>query len=131
MANTGVAKRNNRELQTTEQLSSSVTYTPRVDIVETEEETLLYADLPGVRPDDLDVQFENGELAIRGKCAPRHGGGTLLFSEYGVGDFYRAFGIAQEVDASRISAELKNGVLTLRLPKSEAVKPKRIEVKSE
>jgi len=66
-------------------------FTPRVDIVETEEELLLLADVPGVKPEDVDVRFDNGELIIDGRCAARHEGANCLLSEYGVGDFYRAF----------------------------------------
>jgi HSP20 family protein len=106
-------------------------YTPRVDIVETEAELLLLADLPGVKPEDVDVRFDNGELIIDGRCAPRHEGANYLLSEYGVGDFYRAFSISQRIDWQKISAELKNGVLTVHLPKAETVKPKKITVKGE
>jgi HSP20 family protein len=106
-------------------------FTPRVDIMETEEESLLLADLPGVKPEDVDVHFDNGELSIDGRCAPRHQGANYLLSEYGVGDFYRAFTISEQIDWQKISAELKNGVLTVYLPKAETVKPRKITVKGE
>ena len=106
-------------------------FTPRVDIVETDEESLLLADLPGVKPEDVDVRFDNGELIIDGRCAPRGQGATCLLSEYGVGDFYRAFSISEHIDWQKISAELKNGVLTVHLPKAATVKPKKITVKGE
>jgi HSP20 family protein len=99
--------------------------------METEEESLLLADLPGVKPEDVDVRFDNGELIIDGRCAPRHEGANYLLSEYGVGDFYRAFSISEHIDWQKISAELKNGVLTVHLPKAETVKPKKITVKCE
>ena len=99
--------------------------------METEEESLLLADLPGVKPEDVDVRFDNGELIIDGRCAPRHEGANYLLSEYGVGDFYRAFSISEHIDWQKISAELKNGVLTVHLPKAETVKPKKITVKGE
>jgi len=106
-------------------------YTPRVDILTTEEESLLLADLPGVKPEDVDVRFDNGELVINGRCAPRQGGANYLLSEYGVGDFYRAFSISELIDWQGIAAELKNGVLTVHLPKAATVKPKQITVKGE
>lgn len=106
-------------------------YTPRVDIWESEEELVLYADLPGVKAEDVDIRFENNELEIRAKCPERQERGEFLLHEYGVGDFYRAFRITEEVDPDKISAELKHGVLTVRIPKSDAVKPKRISVKGE
>jgi len=105
-------------------------FTPRVDILETEDELTLLADMPGVRPEDADVRFENGELVVHGRCPDRHAERSFLYAEYGVGDFYRVFTINEDVDSSKIAAELKNGVLTVHLPKAEAVKPRKIAVKS-
>lgn len=119
------------DLATPERTYSGATYTPRCDIFETDDELLLCADLPGVEPGDADVRFENGELTIYARCAPRQEGVNYLDCEYGVGDYYRAFSIGEAVDSDMIAAELKNGVLTVHLPKSEAVKPKRIAVKAE
>jgi HSP20 family protein len=113
------------------EVTPGLCYTPRVDIVATEEECLLLADLPGVKPEDVDVRFENGELVVDGRCAPRHEGANYLMSEYGVGDFYRAFTISEQIDWQKISAELKNGVLTVHLPKAETAKPRKITVKGE
>jgi HSP20 family protein len=113
------------------EVTPGICYTPRVDIIETEEESLLLADLPGVKPEDVDVRFENGELVVDGRCAPRHEGANYLMSEYGVGDFYRAFTISEQIDWQKISAELKNGVLTVHLPKAETAKPRKITVKGE
>lgn len=103
------------------------TFTPRVDIFEAEKELVVYADLPGVKPEDLDLQFEKGELILRATCPPRRAGGFVR-QEYGVGDFYRAFTVAEEIDADKIAAELKNGVLTVRLPKAEKAQPRKIQV---
>jgi HSP20 family protein len=102
-------------------------FTPRVDVLETDNDLVLYADLPGVKPDDLDVQYEKGELTVRGRC-PATAAPSFLQQEYGVGDFYRAFTITEDVDADKIAAELKHGVLTVRLPKAEAVKPRKIHI---
>jgi HSP20 family molecular chaperone IbpA len=104
------------------------TYTPRFDICETDDELVLYGDLPGVEPADLDIRFENRELTILGKVAPRHTERRSVYSEYGIGDFYRTFAIGEAIDGERIAAELKNGVLAVHLPKSDAVKPRRIAV---
>jgi len=122
MANTQTLERNCAARQTT--------YTPRVDIHETDEELTLYADLPGVRPEDLELHFEDNELTVHGRVAPRHGTDQGVSCEYGPGDFHRVFRINEEIDASSISASLKNGVLTLRLPKSERVRPRKIDVKN-
>jgi HSP20 family protein len=105
-------------------------YTPRFDIWEGDEELILYCDLPGVDPDHLHIQFENRELTLNGKVCRRNSGVDYLHSEYGVGDFYRSFMIGEAINADAISAELKDGVLTLHLPKAENAKPRRIEVKN-
>lgn len=105
------------------------TYTPQFDIWEGEDELLLYGDLPGVSGDDLDIRFEHRELSIRGKVEARHEGDFLL-NEYGIGNFHRTFTVGEAIDAEKISAEIKHGVLILHLPKSEKVKPRRIEVKA-
>lgn len=106
----------------------SACYTPRVDLVELEDAFILYADMPGVKPEDLDIRFENGELTLHGKCAALAGQRNVLAAEYGVGDYYRAFSLGQHLDAEKISAELKQGVLTLRVPKAEVVRPRKIQV---
>ncbi len=130
MSNTVTKHEKDTDVATLERTRGGVTFNPRVDIWESEDELVLYADLPGVRPEDLDIRFENRELTIHGKVAPRYQDFEFTYNEYGIGDFYRSFSIGESIDAEKISAELKGGVLTLHLPKTEAVKPRRIEVKS-
>ena len=113
------------------EVTHGVWYTPRVDILETDEELTLFADLPGTKAADVDVRFENGELRLQAQCPARQQETSYLLSEYGVGDFYRAFSINQDINPDKIVAELKNGVLTLHLLKSEAVKPRKIAIKGE
>lgn len=125
-----LAKKEQSGVATLERTRGGVTYTPRIDIWESDEELVLYADLPGVSPEDLDIQFENRELRIHGKVGPRHEDRNFLYGEYGIGDFYRTFTIGETIDSKKISAELQNGILTLHLPKTEAVKPRRIAVKA-
>lgn len=103
------------------------TYTPRVDILETDEELTLYVDLPGVRSEDMELLFEQNELILRGKVQPRASEQALL-CEYGIGDFHRAFRIGNDIDTTRIQAVLKNGVLTVHLPKAAKMQPRRIDV---
>lgn len=131
MVNGPAIKKEQRTELDKPEVAPGLSFTPRVDIMETEEESLLLADLPGVKPEDVDVRFDNGELIIDGRCAPRHQGANYLLSEYGVGDFYRAFSISEQIDWQKISADLKNGVLTVHLPKAETVKPRKITVKGE
>ena len=126
---TELAKQEQQDITTVERTHGGLTYRPRIDIWESENELVLYADLPGVAPDDLDIQFENRELRIHGKVKPRHQNINFVDGEYGIGDFYRTFTIGESVDAEKISAELNDGVLALHLPKVEAVKPRRIEIK--
>jgi HSP20 family protein len=113
------------------QPKSDNTYAPRVDIFESEDELVLYADMPGVKPGDADVRFENGQLVLHGRCSPRSQQTRNLVSEYGVGDFFRAFTINEDINPDKISADLKQGVLTVHLPKAEEVKPRKIAVKGE
>ena len=103
-------------------------FTPRVDVVETEDALTLYADLPGVKQEDVSLTCKGDELILHAACAPRHLGKRKLYAEYGVGDFYRAFKIAEQVETGGIEASLKDGVLTVRVPKAESVRPKRIAV---
>ena len=105
------------------------TFVPRFDIWEGDHELLLYGDLPGVAVEDLDIRFENHELTILGRVQPRYEG-EFLSAEYAMGDFHRTFSVGESIDAEKISAEMHNGVLKLHLPKSEKVKPRRIEVKA-
>src|SRR5688572_19517222 len=97
---------------------------PRVDIYETDQEILLYADLPGVAPGNVDLRYERGELMLHGKRAARDEAGEAILGEYEGGDFYRVFQLHEAIDSSKINAELKQGVLTVHLPKHEAVKPR-------
>ncbi|MHB8954013.1 MAG: Hsp20/alpha crystallin family protein [Pirellulaceae bacterium] len=124
------SKQQESEVATVERTRGGLTYSPRIDIWETENELVLYADMPGVRADDLEIQFENRELRIHGKVRPRHENINFLYGEYGIGDFYRTFTIGESIDAEGIAAEVRDGVLKLHLPKTEAVKPRRITVKS-
>ncbi len=108
---------------------SGIVFAPRVDVVETADDLLLYADLPGVKPDDVSLTCKGDELILHAKCAQRGHGKKPLYAEYGVGDFYRAFTLAEQVERDAIEAALRDGVLCLRVPKAEAVRPKRIAVK--
>jgi len=126
---TPVVAKNRSEPHPVESTRNGNFFTPRVDIVETDTELLLYADMPGVQPGDIDLHYEKGELILRGKVAPPASKGHLIFGEYEVGDFYRVFQVHESIDANKIEAEFKNGVLTVHLPKQEAVKPKQVAIR--
>ena len=119
-----------RTEQTAEPTRQVPTYSPRFDILETDTELTLYGDLAGVSEESLIVRYENEQLIIHGKVAPRGKGRRFIREEYGVGDFHRTFTVGETIDAAKISAELHGGVLTIRLPKTKAVQPRRIEIKS-
>ena len=108
-----------------------VHFTPRVDIFETDSELTLFAEVPGIGPEDVDLHYENGELVLCGRVKPRHDDRPALLQEYEEGDFYRAFTIHESIDSSRITAECKHGVLTVHLPKAEAARPRQIAVRGE
>jgi HSP20 family protein len=112
-------------------LGRRVTYTPQVDILEQAEGLLLYVDLPGVKPESVEIDFERGELTVKARREGCKRSGACLVEEFEPGDFYRAFLISQDVAADQITAELKNGVLTVRCPRSPAAQPRRINVKGQ
>jgi len=103
--------------------------TPPVDVLETEDEFLVLADMPGVKPEDVDVRFEKGELTVHGRRTTANPEKEFAVREYEATGYHRAFVVAETVAADRITADLKGGVLTVRLPKVEAVKPKKITVR--
>jgi len=107
-------------------------FVPATDIYETANELVITADLPGIKPEGLRVTVEDNVLEIRGTLGARaEAPGEVLLQEFATGEFYRAFQLPADFDTDRIQAALKQGVLTVRLPKSERLKPRRIEVKSE
>ena len=131
MANLTNSPTKDRAESHAEATRGGVFFTPRVDIVETDAELTLYAEVPGVRPEDVDLRYEKGELLLHGRVPSRQERQTALLQEYEEGDFFRAFTIHESIDAGRIAAECKNGVLTVHLPKVEAVRPRQIAVRSE
>ncbi len=105
-------------------------YRPNVDILETADELVVLADVPGAAGGNIDVDFEDGTLTILAKVEPRQDEKTeYLVQEYGVGDYYRTFHVSEAIDTGKISAEYADGVLSLHLPKAEATKPRKIAVK--
>lgn len=104
---------------------------PKVDIVETDASYTLRADLPGMEKGDFNISIENGVLSIEGekKGVQKDQKSNYYHLECSYGKFKRSFSLPEEVNAEGIEAKLENGVLELKLPKSEKVKPKMIEVK--
>ena len=102
---------------------------PPVEIYEDEQGLVVVADLPGVEPSALDVQVNRGVLTIQGR-ATHLAPGEPVYREYELSGFYRQFQLPEEIDQARIAAELKHGVLTLRLPRVPRPEPRRIEVRA-
>ncbi len=102
---------------------------PLVDIFENDAEILLHADMPGVVKENININMDNGKLYL---SSIRHleKTGAATWEEFGDLEYTRTFSVPQTIDVSKVSAEFTNGVLKLRLPKSEAAKPRRIEIKA-
>ena len=103
--------------------------TPPVDIYEDRDGLVVQADLPGVAKENLDVRVENGLLTIQTRPGNVPLGGGSVYREYELVNFFRQFELSDKVDQQKISADLRHGVLTLKLPRAEQAKPKRIDVK--
>ena len=101
--------------------------TPPVDIYEMPDGLVLTADVPGVTHEHLDVRVDRHMLTIQAQ-ADHMPAAEPTYREYGLVNYFRQFELSEEVDAEKISADLKHGVLTLKLPKTEKAKPRKIEV---
>jgi len=101
---------------------------PNVDIAETKDDYVLEADMPGVGKDGLEVLLEDNELTIVGKRAAVPAEGHFLHRESAQADFRRTFVLDPTIDATKITAQIDQGVLVVRLPKAEKVKPRKIKV---
>jgi HSP20 family protein len=101
---------------------------PALDIHETDDALIVTADLPGVERKDINIRVEVDVLTISTETEQSFAGDEVL-QEWNLLRYYRQFRLNERIDQSLIQAELKNGVLTVRLPKSEAAKPKQIEIK--
>ena len=100
-----------------------------VDIRVADDEYLIEAFLPGVSADDLDIQIESNVVTLKGElCIERNEEDRYLLQERPSGSFQRSIELPDDVDADNVEAELKNGVLTVRLPKSELAKPRKIKI---
>ncbi len=117
------------EASSVEQTRAGRTYLSRVDIVETEDGLLLWADLPGVDEASLDVRVEDAILTIAGTVSPAgYEDLSPLYTEYNVGNFFRQFRLSEQVDQDRIEGRVNQGTLELSLPKLEKAKPRRIQI---
>ena len=135
---TAIQKTNNTVQTTTSPAapdqSNSWSYLPQIDVSEWSEEFTIVCDAPGLKANEFNITYENGQLIVHGPVSPRYPENVqFLRQEYGVGDFYREIPLGrltELVDADGIGAEYALGVLTIHLPKLAMAKPRTIGVKA-
>lgn len=104
-------------------------YVPYTDIYETDDALTVVMEMPGVRKDDIDIKIEKDMLDVEGQIDfSKYAEMRPLYTEYNVGHFVRKFSLSSKIDQEKISAEMADGVLTLRLPKAEEAKPRQIKI---
>ena len=114
-----------------EQTHPGPSYTPAVDIFESDERIALLADMPGVKAQDLKIDLRENVLTLSGHvAAPEASGENPVLREYGSGTYFRQFSLSEHIDQTKIDAKLTDGVLRLELPKVERAKPRQITVKA-
>jgi HSP20 family protein len=126
-----MAPRQKHELTGAEATRPGRVFTPAVDIFETEVAITMLADVPGVKADGLTIDLRDNVLSVDGTVAPTEGENerTLLL-EYETGAFHREFRLSNLIDQGKIDASVQDGVLRLTLPKAEAARPRKIEVRT-
>jgi HSP20 family protein len=109
---------------------ASGTWVPPVDVAEAQDKILVRAEVPGMKQDDITIEFENGVLTIKGerKIEKNGEGVTWHRVERTYGNFVRSFTLPRTVDAERISASYREGILEIEVPKKEEAKPKQIRI---
>jgi HSP20 family protein len=120
-----------RELEKKEETTTPARiFLPAADIYETQDALSVVLEMPGVEKNNVDLRVEDGVLKVEGRLDfSKYQGLQPLYTEYNVGHYSRSFRLSSKIDPNRIGAELKDGVLTLTLPKVEEAKPITIQVK--
>lgn len=111
--------------------SSGMLFNPPIDIYETGDGLVLYADLPGVNSDGLNLQVQDNRLSLFGEVSIQNDGADVVHEEYKIGNYLRSFILSDDVDHENITARLNNGVLRVELPRAVRTEPRRIEVSSD
>lgn len=121
--------RNKQEVTSEEPTRPGRTFVPDVDIYETADRLWLWADLPGVDEQSVQVNLVDGVLTLTGQVSVSdYDRLSPVYTEYSVGNYSRRFTVSDAVDPNGITARLTNGVLTLELPKAERAKPRKIDI---
>ncbi len=126
-----VAQKDTQEPGHLERTRTRPVFAPHVDIKESEGELTVYADIPGVPEEKVDIMVEKGILTIRAEVPdPKevNRGFSRMVEEYATGDYERAFALSDEVDQDGIRASVRNGVLEIHLPKAGPAKARKIEI---
>ena len=121
-----------RELEKKEEPTTPArTFLPNTDIYETEDALMLVMEMPGVGNEHADITLEDDVLSVTGRIDfSRYEKLQPIYTEYNIGYYRRSFSLSpSSIDEHKISADMKDGVLTLTLPKAERVKPRRIQLK--
>ena len=123
-------KKNNTEEKSTEVINKPY-FVPRVDVQYDEKETVIYAEMPGVDDKSVDISLDDKNLIVTGYCQLQIPDGySLKWQEYKIGNYRKSFLLNEKVGTSKISAEMKNGILKIILPVKEKCKPVKIKVKA-
>jgi HSP20 family protein len=122
--------REKKEVSTKDEQTVPARYfVPYADIYETAEALTVVLEMPGVEKKDVSVTLENGVLRVEGRLDfSKYQGLEPVYTEYNVGHYARSFTLGSSIDQERIGAQIEDGVLTLRLEKTEAAKPRRVAI---
>jgi HSP20 family protein len=120
-----------RELEQSEEATIPArVFLPSADIYETPDALTVILEMPGVEKSNVDIRVEDGILNVEGRLElSKYQGLQPLYTEYNVGHYARSFQLSSKIDQNAIEAELKDGVLSLKLPKAEEAKPRKVEVR--
>ena len=120
-----------RELENKEETTIPArVFLPAADIFEGENDLTVILEMPGVEKNNVDIRVEDGALNVEGRLdLNKYQGLKPLYTEYNIGHYSRSFRLSNKIDQNKIAADLKDGVLTLKLPKAEEAKARTIQVK--
>lgn len=119
-----------RELKSEQATREGSYFEPAVDIYETPQALVVVADVPGAKSETIEMSVRDSLLSFSARVAAPEARWKPLYEEYGVGHYSRQFKLGHQIDQTKISAQIKDGVLTLTLPKAEAAQPRKINVQT-
>ena len=125
------AKEKRGPISEAEQIVQGPTFTPEVDIFETDGEIVVVADMPGVKADNLDIDLRENTLTLAGKALSPEGPDEVdILKEYQTGTYFRQFTLSEMINQPEIDAKMTDGVLRLTLPKIKPATPRKITIKA-